>query len=147
MFSRNRVFISTLLMVFSALLLFSFYNKADIIRPDFAHVRGDLLTVDELYKAFVNNPAQANKDYGNRVVEVSGTLMSIAGGKAGAQILLIGGEEGIVYCNLDKKRNKNVKKYSVGDKISIRGFCLGYFKDEDEIRMNKCIIVEREIES
>jgi hypothetical protein len=147
MFSRNRIFISTLFTALSAFMLFSYYNKAEIFTGGHFQDQGGTLTVDELYKAFVENTAQANKEYGNRVVEVSGMLMSIAGGKAGAQILMIGGEEGLVYCSLDKKRNKNVKKYSVGDKISVRGFCLGYFKDDDEIRMNKCIVVESEIES
>lgn len=147
MFSKNRMYISTLLTVLSAFMLFSYYIKAEIFDIGQFQDQGGILTVDELYNAFVENAAQANKEYGNRVVEVNGTLMSIAGGKSGAQILMIGGEEGLVYCSLDKKRNKNIKKYSIGDKISVRGFCLGYFKEDDEIRMNKCIIVEREIES
>lgn len=123
---RNIVFtLGCCLVAFLAGLLIYCYNKP----RNLAAETGIPVTAAELYAQFTSDQLQANRAYLNKVVQVSGQVLTIRNiPYAGSTVVLYTGDP---VCTISCQLNKNEHNVSVkpGEKITIKGICSGYMSD------------------
>ncbi len=99
------------------------------------------VTIDaqSLLQAFEINEDSANMKYRDKVIQVSGTVGSIAQDSLGYTVYLKEKDaiSGIV-CSFDRSSFDSVR-VKPGSQINVKGICMGYLMD---VQMNKCNIVE-----
>jgi hypothetical protein len=83
-------------------------------------------SADSLFQAFASNEADANSQYLNKVIVVSGIVTSVETNTDGKTVIVL--ETGDlmfgVNCTLAEPANP-----AVGQKILVRGICTGYLAD------------------
>ena len=98
-----------------------------------------IMEAQALSKAFENNENEANKQYLNKVIQVTGTIESIKeNGPEIAISLKENGEMTGVICNFTKG-TVDITKHKAGDKISVKGICNGFLMD---VVLKKCKLTE-----
>ncbi|WP_118972139.1 OB-fold protein [Taibaiella koreensis] len=82
------------------------------------------VTAGVLSEAFAGNEQKANAAYLNQVLAVSGTVSEVSRNQDGNTVIVLAGSDPLsgVQCTM---REDGVKA-SVGDKMTIKGFCNGY---------------------
>jgi hypothetical protein len=119
--------------ILAALILF---NKK---HPDTAKVKPDfVLTATVLQKDFENNETAASSKYINKILEVSGTIVSVTpADSTNTNISLkTGNELSSVICTFHKLND--TPKLIPGDEIRLRGECSGFLMD---VLLNNCSII------
>jgi len=97
------------------------------------------LSAIELFKKFEEDENQANMLYLGKIIEISGTIISIDQTENHETMLIFRESDEIfgVLCTL-AKTDKNKKKLVVGKKVKLKGVCKGYLSD---VIVNNCIII------
>jgi hypothetical protein len=99
------------------------------------------VTIDasKLLQAYEMNEDSAKIKYGDKVIQVSGTVGSITKDSLGYSVYLKEKDaiSGIV-CSFDKSSFDSVR-IKPGAQINVKGICMGYLMD---VQMNKCNIAE-----
>lgn len=123
---RNIVFtLGCGFVAFLAGLLIYCYNKP----RNLATETGIPVTATELYSQFTSDQLQANQAYLNKVLQVSGQVLTIKNTPyAGSTVVLYTGDP---VCNVSCRLNKKEHMTGVkpGEKITIKGICSGYMSD------------------
>jgi hypothetical protein len=103
------------------------------VKPDF------FLSATELQQAFDLNEADATTKYVNKVVEVTGEILSARPGEKGSYNIALktGNESSMVNCNFHVLSDPEA--FHVGDSITLRGVCSGYLMD---VLLNNCVAVK-----
>jgi len=103
------------------------------VKPDF------FLSATELQQAFDLNEADATTKYVNKVVEVTGEILSAKPGEKGSYNIALktGNESSMVNCNFPVLSDPEA--FHVGDSITLRGVCSGYLMD---VLLNNCVAVK-----
>ena len=95
----------------------------------------------ELYQAFVTNETEANAQYLNKVVELSGVIIdkpAIEG--TGAVVLLeVPGEMFGINCAFEAADADALKSLDKGTTITLRGEVTGYTMD---VNLARCVLVQ-----
>jgi hypothetical protein len=101
-------------------------------KPDF------IVTATQLQKAFEENETTASAMYINKILEVSGTIVSIkpAENKVTNITLATGSEISSVICTFSAISDP--AKFKNGDEITLRGECSGFLMD---VLLNNCAII------
>lgn len=86
------------------------------------------LTAENLTLDFQQNPDAANKKYLNQVIEVSGKVTEVTD-----SIILL--QPGVFAATKDINPT-----LSVGDRVKIKGRCIGYDELFGEVKMDQCVI-------
>lgn len=97
------------------------------------------VTAQQFYQAYEGNNRAANRQYKNRVLEVTGTVHEINFvGDTYTVLLRAGGPDDTVDCNFAKNQDVRAKLASLkpGDTVTIRGKCLG-----DGPTLEACVLV------
>jgi hypothetical protein len=101
-------------------------------KPDF------VITATSLQKEFENDETTASARYINKILEVSGTIASIA--QADSSNLNIslktGNEMSAVICTFHNRADN--PKFNPGDELTLRGECSGFLMD---VLLNNCAAV------
>ena len=86
------------------------------------------ITAEQLYSEYASNEAQADSDYVNKILEVTGTVKEVQQNGNEISVLLSGGEnkDGGVNCSVTSG-NANLPK--VGEAVRIKGVCTGLLMD------------------
>lgn len=95
-----------------------------------------IISSDSLTAAYQNNEQAANKQFLNKAVEVTGTILSINKDQAGHINLIIGKAD--AFSNVSATlidTNQIVQK--LGDKITVKGVCTGNLTD---VIINEAVI-------
>ena len=102
-------------------------------KPDF------FLSATELQQAFDLNEADATTKYVNKVVEVTGEILSAKPGEKDSYNIALktGNESSMVNCNFPVLSDPEA--FHVGDSITLRGVCSGYLMD---VLLNNCVAVK-----
>jgi hypothetical protein len=102
-------------------------------KPDF------FLSATELQQAFDLNEADATTKYVNKVIEVTGEILSARPGEKGSYNIALktGNESSMVNCNFPVLSDPEA--FHVGDSITLRGVCSGYLMD---VLLNNCVAVK-----
>ncbi len=109
------------------------------------------LTASQLYNEFKSDEQSANKKYldktNGKVIMLTGSVSEININGLGEINLSINEKSmdtGYISCSLDSTEQEKVKRLEVGDKVTIKGQCLGYIELTDEVDLNKCILFDEE---
>jgi len=99
------------------------------VEPDFT------MTADELFNSFNDDETTATSQYENKVILVSGEVMSVKTTDSTTNVVLIAENAmaGGVNCSFKSK----VESVAKGDEVSIKGKCQGFLMD---VVLNNCVI-------
>ena len=102
-------------------------------KPDF------ILTSFELQKAFEENETIAIEKYVNKIIEVTGTVLSVTTGEGNVTNISLETDSSLssVICTLASGSGPAVPV--PGKEIRIRGECSGFLMD---VLLNNCVIIE-----
>lgn len=96
----------------------------------FDMVNAEAMTIDAntLVKAFQENETEANKNYLDKVLMISGTVSATDKTQTGERTLTLSSEDPFagVMVTLDSTEAAVV---NVNDKVSVKGFCKGFLSD------------------
>jgi hypothetical protein len=113
------------------------YNKQDKDlqkeKPDF------ILTSIELQKAFEENETLSIEKYVNKIIEVTGTILSVTAGDGNITNIALETDSDYtsVICTLTSGSEPTV--LVPGNEIRIRGECSGFLMD---VLLNNCVIIK-----
>lgn len=99
-----------------------FFNKKPAQVED---IKSEAITATSLAKAFEENEAAANKQYLNKVMDVSGTVQEISQNQDGQMVIVLASDENPlsgVQCTM----RKSIANIKAGDQLTIKGFCNGF---------------------
>jgi hypothetical protein len=122
--------------ILAALILF---NKK---HPDTAKVKPDfIVTAMALQKDFESSETAASSKYINKILQVSGTIISVTSDSTNTNISLkTGNDMSSVICTCHK--SVDASKLVPGGEITLRGECSGFLMD---VLLNNCsIIIKKE---
>ena len=134
--------ILALVVIFAGWYVYKEYNRenADLktMKPHFTMESGQLIA------AFEKDSASANKKYINKVILVSGNVKTIdANGNPVVFALGNPGEMPSVLCSMDSSYAADYRNIREGDKISVKGMCIGGETQElfgTDVKMNRSVI-------
>lgn len=94
-----------------------------------------------LLSEFEKNEAKANQKYMDKVIEVNGTIAEITKDQKGSTVVALRNADAFsgVLCTLQEGSSEEIKSYSIGKPIKIRGVCTGMLLD---VVLNKGVIVK-----
>ncbi|MDQ6844850.1 MAG: OB-fold putative lipoprotein [Bacteroidota bacterium] len=135
---KNIIFILVLLFVIAAAAGYFSWNK-----PHINIVKAPAIEISAvtLYKLFITDSIQAKSLYVNKVLNVPGTVKTIAVNQEHQQIILLKTSEAdaSVNCTMEK----NTAEIKVGDQVSIKGFCVGYIGGEAAMGLRGDVFLTR----
>ncbi len=136
------ILIFAALGIVAALVVFKFYiNKA---HPDYENLPPDFqLTTEALYNEYIKDKASAELKYNGKLIELNGKITNTEQVDTLIVVTFVFkqgdfGDEGI-RCTLLPKYNENVKTFSTGSDIRIKGYCTGY--NDTDVILEKSSIV------
>lgn len=100
--------------------------------PDF------VVTANDLFDEFDTNETEALKKYENKVIEVTGEVISVKNGENDSNIILEAemAMAGGVNCSFKYAQENEIEKGTV---VTIKGQCQGYLMD---VVLNNCYLIE-----
>lgn len=119
--------------IFAGLYVFNLkHPDTSKAKPDF------IITAAALQKDFETNEATASARYINKILEVTGTIVSITRADSSHLNLALntGNEMSSVICTFALS---DPSKFKTGDEITLRGECSGFLMD---VLLNNCAIVQ-----
>jgi len=130
------LFVVVLFAVSAILAALIMFNKKHTdtakAKPDF------VITATSLQKEFEDNEKTASARYINKILEVAGTIASVA--QADSSNLNVslktGNDMSSVICTFHSRGDS--QKFKEGDEITLRGECSGFLMD---VLLNNCAIV------
>ena len=137
---KRRLWIIVLLIVAAGLL--SAYLILNKPHPKAEDQAGIPITSTELFAAFKNDEAAANKKYLNKVIAVSGQLISSEKNQDGQTVAILLGDTGDdllaggVMCTF---RDAGITLKDHGT-VQIKGFCTGYAND---VHLSDCVLSQQ----
>jgi hypothetical protein len=123
-------------VAFLAGLLIYSYSKPT---RNVAKESGIPVTATELYAQFTSDHSQANAAYLNKVLQVSGQVLTIKNSPyAGPVVILSTGDPLFgIACSLNMVE-PSAKPVKPGEKITVKGVCTGYLSDV--VLSNSCLV-------
>ena len=119
--------ISIVILAFIALA----YNYVYQDHRDIENEKAEFtLSTKTLINEFLVNPNKSEKEYLNKVIEVTGVVTEINNNN---NITL----DNKVFCQLDNSNNSNIK---IGQAIAIKGRIIGYDDLLEEIKLDQCYL-------
>ncbi|SFD01712.1 tRNA_anti-like [Chitinophaga sp. CF118] len=105
------------------------YHLYNMPRKTAADIQTDKqVSAKELFEAFVKDEQAANIQYGNKILEVTGTVTDVQQSGADLSILLSGeNSQGGINCTLVS--GVNTPAPNVGELVHIKGRCTGFIMD------------------
>jgi len=125
---RKKVIFSVgIVMLCVAAYAFYLYNKPHTSVADVAPAI--TIGAPELYAAFEQNEANANKQFIDKVILVKGTVSDVSRTDSTLTVLLESNNiAGGISCNILAK-NTRADRIKKGEAVSIKGRCTGYLAD------------------
>lgn len=98
------------------------------------------VTATELVAAYDSDEAKANQKYLGKIIQVSGLIAEINNQQDTLITVSMGNADDMhkVNCLLEKTAFKDVKSYTTGKAIIVKGICTGFLID---VELNRCVIV------
>ena len=107
--------------------------------PDTASVAAAFsLSAPALVKAFQDDENNANKQYNDKVIGVSGTVVKVECNDSTQTVLLDGQPAmGGVICQFEASHNKDLKSLKPGQAVVVKGVCTGILMD---VVLSRCAL-------
>jgi hypothetical protein len=102
------------------------------VKPDF------ILTANDLQKAFDTEEVASSAKYINKIIEVSGEIISVKPGEKNSINISLrtGSDLSSVICTFP---NSDTTFFKTGNQITLRGVCSGFLMD---VLLNNCALIE-----
>ncbi|MES2882411.1 MAG: hypothetical protein V4676_09705, partial [Bacteroidota bacterium] len=137
-----------LLIVVVIVAAVAWYFWKDYQRPnaDLKKATPDVtITATKLIAAFEKDTASANKQYVDKIIEVTGNVKSIDAEENPVVIALgDGGQMSSVQCSMDSTYAALYKNVKEGDQLTLKGLCTGGKTEElfgTDVILNRCVLV------
>jgi hypothetical protein len=130
------LFVVLLIAIGSILAALILYNKK---HPDTSKAKPDfVVTATTLQKEFEDNETAASARYINKILEVSGTIVSITSSDSTNTNISLktGSDISSVICNFRKITGPS--KFKTGNEITLRGECSGFLMD---VLLKNCAVI------
>lgn len=127
-----------LVALVAILLLIGRYKPVDTIKTRPADVKIEAKT---LLADFLSDEAGANEKYLNKTLAVTGTISTFKSDDRGNLSITLdtGSEMGGVKCKFDKMVEHRRREFQVGEKVTLKGICMGYI---GYVEMVGCVEVD-----
>jgi hypothetical protein len=93
------------------------------IKPDYT------LTAKELYEAFQQDETKANKQFIEKIIQVTGTVDNVHVTDTTTSLVLSGGDLGGINCSVRKSNLKEQTTPVKGENVKVKGRCIGFLMD------------------
>ncbi len=128
---KKRTVIILLILLAVALGAFIVYNKFEQKNPDLKSKKADItISATDLIRAFDEDSAMARRQYVDKLLEVSGQVISVD--SSGSVVLGVEGDPSSVTVSLDRRHTGDYRKLSAGSPAILKGMCTGYSKAEGD---------------
>ena len=125
--------------IIAALLVFEFYiNKP---HPDYDKLKAEYtLSAEDLYNGYITDKSKSDNTYTGKIIQINGVVNSVEKSDTLATVVFVYddgmfGDEGI-RCSFLPKYYQDILGWNKGDKIILKGFCVGY--NETDVILTKC---------
>ncbi len=103
------------------------------------------LSTEEIWSKYNSDRKVADSLYNNQVIEVTGNLNRVDKNDSLVSIIFVMDADSMfgaktIACQMYKKHNNEAGTLTIGEKVKIKGVCIGY--DDTDIKFNKCSIVK-----
>ncbi len=134
---RNILVLVFLIAVGGGIAAYLMWNQS---HRDLSETVDYTLKPSELYQAFSNDESSANKQYLNKVVEMTGVVMEKQEieGNRGMVLLEVPNEMFGINCAFEPEAAGALDSVNVGDQITLRGAITGYTMD---VNLARCILM------
>jgi hypothetical protein len=139
-----KIFLKIILIVISiiAVFLVGFYLYVRFM-PDksISNQKADFsLSASNLAEEYETNSTGSDRKFIDHIIEVTGVISEITTDQKNSLVFILRDNESKtgVLCTLNGKPSRKVKRYKIGDFVTIKGTCSGMLF---EVVLNKCIIV------
>lgn len=126
----KKIILSILVLAFIGAAGTYYYAFVYSKNRKFDMVNAEAMTIEAnaLVKAFQDNETEANKNYLDKVLMISGTVSATDQTQTGERTLTLSSEDPFagVMVTLDSTEAATV---NVNDKVNIKGFCKGFLSD------------------
>ena len=120
--------IGVICLVAGSIAVYIIYNKP---HRDVTKEQGVQLSAQKLYDAFRTNEAQANKQYLDKAIEMTGEVGEVITNQDGNIVVNFKTNDPLFVINCTFKTNPGVLK--PGQKITFKGICTGYIPDANVV--------------
>jgi len=134
-----------LVLVIIGAMGFYIYKEYNRTNRDLKDIKADINTnTASLIAAFEKDSSSANKQFIDKIVEVSGTVKSID--TNGNPVVIALGESGqmsSVQCSMDSTYVNEYKSVKEGDQLTLKGVCIGGETQEifgTDVKLNRCVL-------
>lgn len=117
-------------------LLYWIFNKP---HRDVAKEKGIQLTAQQLFDAFRNDEATANKLYLDKAIELSGTVADVSTNQEGQKVVNFSTNDPFFTINCTFKTDPG--NLQPGDAIVFKGICTGFIPDASVV-INEGVLVK-----
>lgn len=111
---------------------FYFYNN--VLYKEARNIEKEIpsysLTPSKLINEYKSNISESDSKYLNKTIQVEGEITEVSD-----SILTL---DSSIFCAFDKKINKA----SIGNKVIIKGRCIGFDELMEEIKLDQCSIIQ-----
>jgi uncharacterized membrane protein len=126
----------------AAFLVYKYvYNKQ---HPDYENIEASVkLSTTDLYRAFKNSKESATRQYGGKVIAITGKLSKVETADTLVTAVFVFeqgmfGDEGI-RCTMLKKFNEPANRLQPDGDVTIKGYCTGY--NDTDVILEKCSLI------
>ncbi|HRI23095.1 MAG TPA: hypothetical protein PLZ45_00410 [Ferruginibacter sp.] len=138
--SKKKILIATGGLLLLTLITAGFVGYRMYTKPhrDVQHIRPVRIAAMHLVAAYEANEANANRDYLDKVLEVSGYVTDVSKNQEGKTVVSLDGTGmGTVRCTMEGIVQHEIKPKT---QVSIKGICTGYLTD---VILVRCMIQEK----
>ena len=103
----------------------------------------------EISKSFMEDEQKANKMYVGKAIAITGVIHDIKTDENGFRTIIFSDSllNVTISASLDSVHNAKAAGLQSGDNICVKGFCVGFNKDEllgSDIQLNRCGITDKQ---
>jgi len=115
------------------------YNEYNRGLPDTNSLKPDFkINAAELIRQFESDEQKATRHYSDKTISVEGLIDNVQATDTSAIVFLNDGRSvASVMCSFAKESDEEVKNFSKGDHVNIKGICSGYLMD---VVMVRCVV-------
>lgn len=103
------------------------------------------ISTEELWSKYNTDRKISDSLFNNQVIEITGNLSRIDKSDSLVSVIFVMAADSMfgdktIACQMYKKHNNEAGTLTVGEKVKIKGVCIGY--DDTDVKFNKCSIVK-----
>ena len=150
--SKKRM-IWTFVLIGVVLVAFYIYKEYTRTNKDLSKLKADIkITAVDLIRAFEVSDSTANKNFIDKIIDVTGNVKVLEKDDSGGYTIVLGDIASLssVRCLVDSNHRSNASLLQQNSTITIRGMCTGFKKNEllgenlgSDIELTRCVVIKK----